>query len=384
MVEVKNTSEHSLTEEFFVIFKLFQLIGIDVMNAGKVNEERRRKYGFLHRISSYSKIIVFAIQSIEIFITISWLLFSIDKLNHLIHIFLGISLTSFYVSLCKRRRAVLHVTERINHIYEMVPECSFRGKKYPFIAIFVIMQILAVAWINLRWCMITTSTSKMVNDKLKILINTHYEHLAHFVTFLLAIEYIFYFITFTALSLFVVYYSLSCKVIRILIEHLLNELQVDCLSEKSDNLIQVYGEISKCVSVMDDEFSFSAFLTVFLSMIVMFWRIYRLTLKATASNTYILSLTCSTISFTILLLLILISASLTNETSSKTKNFMKNVPYRIPKGSERIKYMLRKNSVQEYSLTLWKIYIIDRSLIITCFGTLLTYGMLIEALGKQL
>ncbi|GFY58012.1 uncharacterized protein TNIN_267001 [Trichonephila inaurata madagascariensis] len=113
-------------------------------------------------------------------------------------------------------------------------------------------------------------------------------------------------------------------------------------------------------------------------------RISRLTLKATVSNTYILSLTCSTMFFTFLLLIITISASLTNETASKAKNVMKNVPYRIPKGSERIKYMLRKNSVQEYSLTLWKIYIIDRSLIITCFGTLLTYGMLIGALGKQL
>ncbi|GFY58014.1 nose resistant to fluoxetine protein 6 [Trichonephila inaurata madagascariensis] len=161
MVQVKNSSENSLTEEFLVIFKLFQLIGIDVINAEKVNEESERKYGLLHRISRYSKIIVFTLQSIEIFITISWLLFSIDKLTHLIHIFLGISMTTFYVSLCKRRRAVLHVTERINHIYEMVPQCSFRGKKYPFIAIFVIMQILAVAWIILRWCMITTSTSQM-------------------------------------------------------------------------------------------------------------------------------------------------------------------------------------------------------------------------------
>ncbi|GFS41270.1 hypothetical protein NPIL_577561 [Nephila pilipes] len=81
--------------------------------------------------------------------------------------------------------------------------------------------------------------------------------------------------------------------------------------------------------------------------------------------------------------MVIISASITNELARKAKYFMNNLPNRIPQQSQRIKCILGKTCIQDYSLTLWKIYVIDRSMLFTCFGTLLTYGMLIGALGNN-
>ncbi|GFT17789.1 uncharacterized protein NPIL_599351 [Nephila pilipes] len=115
----------------------------------------------------------------------------------------------------------------------------------------------------------------------------------------------------------------------------------------------------------------------------MFWRSYRLTSYATINNEYLLSIICHVALYLLLMIMIIISASVTNELLSKVKQLMNNMPYRIPHQSGRIKCILRKNWIQDCSLTLWKVYIIDRSLILTSFGTLLTYGMLIGALGNS-
>ncbi|GFW48147.1 hypothetical protein TNCV_4937531 [Trichonephila clavipes] len=47
-----------------------------------------------------------------------------------------------------------------------------------------------------------------------------------------------------------------------------------------------------------------------------------------------------------------------------------------------IKHRLKEYLTRETHLTLWKIYVIDMPLVITSFGTLLTYGMLLGTVGK--
>ncbi|GFT15396.1 uncharacterized protein NPIL_428861 [Nephila pilipes] len=267
----------------------------------------------------------------------------------------------------------------------MLSECDLSGKKNPLIAFFVVMHIVTVIWIIQRiYIMTKMDIYQKMLVKFEIFIGPHYQQLIYFYAFFSAIDFMFYFIKFTVISLFTVYYSLTCRVIRNLIERLLNELNEDCFSEKIDNLLQVYGEITKCMSTMDDELSFLVFLTVLLSMTGIFWRSYRLQFHTSASDEYMISLICSTVIYSLLMIMVLISAAVTNEQANKAINEIKKVPYKIQKQSERIKCILRKDSVQDYRLTLWKIYPIHRSLIITSFGTLLTYGMLIGALGNQL
>ncbi|GFR14421.1 hypothetical protein TNCT_471 [Trichonephila clavata] len=81
-------------------------------------------------------------------------------------------------------------------------------------------------------------------------------------------------------------------------------------------------------------------------------------------------------------LLIMASASVTNELASKVKCVMQCLPRSSIQNPQR-KFKFKKDLKQDNSLTLWKVYVMDRSLIITSIGTLLTYGILIGTLGKD-
>ncbi|GFU00096.1 hypothetical protein TNCV_1749351 [Trichonephila clavipes] len=82
-------------------------------------------------------------------------------------------------------------------------------------------------------------------------------------------------------------------------------------------------------------------------------------------------------------LLILIPAAETNEEASKTENFVQRLRYRFPSFHQKIKFLLEKNIIQDNRLTLWNMYVLDRSLIITSLGSLLSYRVLIGTLRTE-
>ncbi|GIX81305.1 hypothetical protein CEXT_532251 [Caerostris extrusa] len=81
-------------------------------------------------------------------------------------------------------------------------------------------------------------------------------------------------------------------------------------------------------------------------------------------------------------LLLMISASMTNEKAAKAKLIIQCLLRNCHLETRmRIKY--EKNIAMENNLTLWKIYVFDRSLLITSLGSLLTYGILLATLGRE-
>ncbi|GIX89180.1 hypothetical protein CEXT_380111 [Caerostris extrusa] len=81
-------------------------------------------------------------------------------------------------------------------------------------------------------------------------------------------------------------------------------------------------------------------------------------------------------------LLLMISASVTNEKGDEAKSILQCLLEHFhPEIRMKIKY--EKNVALKSNLTLWKIYVFDRSLIIASFGCLLTYGFLLANLGPE-
>ncbi|GFV64087.1 uncharacterized protein TNCV_2461141 [Trichonephila clavipes] len=133
---------------------------------------------------------------------------------------------------------------------------------------------------------------------------------------------------------------------------------------------------------MDEEWSLFAFVTVLNGMIGLFWCCYHVVFYSSKTTAQHSTLLCFTIVFLWLKLFILVSASITNALLDKTKNSFRCMTYRISTLHLEIKRHLKEYLTQENHLTLWKIYVMDLSLVITSFGTLLTYGMLLGTLGK--
>ncbi|GFT33507.1 uncharacterized protein NPIL_668931 [Nephila pilipes] len=78
---------------------------------------------------------------------------------------------------------------------------------------------------------------------------------------------------------------------------------------------------------------------------------------------------------------VLVSGSSANTGAEGAKEAVMSLPGIFPKWYNELKAILRKDCKQKPCLTLWKIYKIDRSLIITAMGVLMNYGILIATLG---
>ncbi|GFQ65076.1 uncharacterized protein TNCT_222751 [Trichonephila clavata] len=193
-------------------------------------------------------------------------------------------------------------------------------------------------------------------------------------------EFLFIFVSNLILSIFVIYYSLVCRTIRLLFDHLINHLRRQILIKELRYLLECYGEITKSMRNIDRDLSLPAFAAILLSMGGLFWTGYRLAFRKQWTNKYLVIQACTVSCYLTFQLLIMISASMTNEMEKKARNTIKGVKCRIPRDLRETKF--KEVYTKENNLTLWKIYVLDRSLLITSFGTLLTYGILIGALGE--
>ncbi|GFQ81384.1 hypothetical protein TNCT_118841 [Trichonephila clavata] len=124
------------------------------------------------------------------------------------------------------------------------------------------------------------------------------------------LELLCYLLTKIVLSLSVIYYGITCRFIRYLYQRLLEQLNRSSWPEdKLLNLLSVYGDIMKSMEKLNDDFSFSAFITVLMSMIGLFWSGYRVAFRTNMSEMHFHFLISSIIFYLSNQLLIMIPAA---------------------------------------------------------------------------
>ncbi|GFS92772.1 uncharacterized protein TNCV_1161791 [Trichonephila clavipes] len=84
----------------------------------------------------------------------------------------------------------------------------------------------------------------------------------------------------------------------------------------------------------------------------------------------------------VLLLTVMLPPSAVNKASKVAKNTILSLPGWFPEHYKTLKmFICKRFKHQELALTLGKIYKIDKSLIISTLGTLVSYGILVGTLG---
>ncbi|GBM26758.1 hypothetical protein AVEN_175908-1 [Araneus ventricosus] len=81
-------------------------------------------------------------------------------------------------------------------------------------------------------------------------------------------------------------------------------------------------------------------------------------------------------------LTLMISAIHVNEIAKNARRVMQGLSCKLSRkdaGSPKLNIDL----MQDHSLSLWKIYVLERSLVVTSLGTLFTYGILLGTLGEK-
>ncbi|GFY47001.1 uncharacterized protein TNIN_11341 [Trichonephila inaurata madagascariensis] len=127
--------------------------------------------------------------------------------------------------------------------------------------------------------------------------------------------------------------------------------------------------------------SSSAFILVLSSMTGLFWFSYDMIFAIKKDYLHYLNSMTGEMFQSSMFVMVIISASSANTAADVAKEAVMSLPGRIPQYYSELKVILRKDCKQNICLTLWKIYKIDRSLIISALGVLMSYGVLIATLG---
>ncbi|GFR20088.1 uncharacterized protein TNCT_37281 [Trichonephila clavata] len=290
-----------------------------------------------------------------------------------------------YIEVYRQHREIRQMTEDLDLIFKKIPKCKIKRKKYTLMALLFSLHIIRIC-LKLPVYFLDPIAVASHRTFFRSDLVTQYLKLPSSPSFIVlqTCELLFVFMTRFTLSVFVLYYSLTCAYIQVLLQNLIEQLNDVFLCRDLKNLLCVYGDISKYMSTMDTKFSFMVFVTVLVNMIGLFWSGYRLAIHSDISRVYFLSLMTSGIFYLSHQLTIMSSAASTNEMVNKLKHCAQYLPYRFPKHSQEIKSTLKKDFMQDYHLTIWKIYEMNRSLIVASLGTLLTYGILIGNLGREI
>ncbi|GFR16030.1 uncharacterized protein TNCT_440011 [Trichonephila clavata] len=79
----------------------------------------------------------------------------------------------------------------------------------------------------------------------------------------------------------------------------------------------------------------------------------------------------------------MLPASSANKAGKDARDIILSLPGWFPQHHRKLKLAVRRKFKQtEYSLTLWKTYLINRSMLISALGTLVTYGIIIATFGS--
>ncbi|GBO20039.1 hypothetical protein AVEN_84854-1, partial [Araneus ventricosus] len=171
----------------------------------------------------------------------------------------------------------------------------------------------------------------------------------------------------------------SCREekIQLILHSLSTQLSKSCSLQDFRKCFAVNLEILKYLNNFDEHLAFPAFLAVLLTMINLFRSGYQLAFPPVVSTRYNFFSSATAIFYLTFQLLIMISAAVTNEEASKTTSVILD-----KKCSTRSEKARLEKRLKESNLTLWKIYVLDRSIIISSIGSLLTYGILLGTFGK--
>ncbi|GBM03299.1 hypothetical protein AVEN_142579-1 [Araneus ventricosus] len=139
----------------------------------------------------------------------------------------------------------------------------------------------------------------------------------------------------------------------------------------------MYQELSVTLTFTDDFLSYPVFVAVTDSM-VGFFRSCCIVLSLYKSNH--LSITTINVIIgmnSIFLLMLMVPAASTNETARAARKLIGSLPGCFPQRSKEINLLLLRIFKDEPALTLAKVYRIEKSLLISAIGSLVTYGFLV-------
>ncbi|GBO45078.1 hypothetical protein AVEN_212289-1 [Araneus ventricosus] len=147
-------------------------------------------------------------------------------------------------------------------------------------------------------------------------------------------------------------------------------------------ILKTYKELIETIVLADNVMSYPMFTEIIVSMLQLFWFSFIFVSMAEGDFKTYVSITVALIQGFAIMLMVFLPAAFTNEAAIIARDTVVTLPTWFPQHYTSLKKTVRQRYLKKVALSLWKIYIIDKPLIFTALGTLLTYGVLLGTLGK--
>ncbi|GIY88624.1 uncharacterized protein CEXT_590621 [Caerostris extrusa] len=374
--------ENFVAKEFGKIFILFSLLGIRTQRLEFLNTKSNKIKGTKIKLSDLINIpkhCMYVLITLRLFIHFFCLICFQERKNEFHRISTTLTGMLLYLSINRRRQQISRMTEYLIQEFRRLPHYKFKSNSM-LMAYYIFATTLTILSGVLLYFNDTNPSERQKILFLQTNPNSYFFNLTNFYYIFQIVNFLFYVFLVCLNSLFAVYYILTCTFIRILFEYLFKKLSRKHFTDDLKKWFDFYGSLINYMNKMDEYFSRPAFFTVLTHMFLLFWGGYRIAFHW--SSEYFLYMMSCGIYFLPSHLMFTISASLANETAHKTKQAVKCLLCQVPPHEKEIRIKFEKYLIQENNLTLWKIYTLDRSFIITSIATLITYGILIASLGN--
>ncbi|GFS70503.1 uncharacterized protein NPIL_692621 [Nephila pilipes] len=182
---------------------------------------------------------------------------------------------------------------------------------------------------------------------------------------------------------FIGYYSFVCHFMKIILNEFASYSQMLIKRREYHTVLEVYREITQVMIFADNFLSFTALANLISVMTGLFWTGYSLVFFTNGNYMYYLRYLSAVVYVLTFLLMMMLPATAENVAAKFAKGIVLSLPGSFPEEYKKLMMYIHKNfKYQELELTLWKIYKIDKSLLISEIGTVITYGILVGTLGS--
>ncbi|GFX73631.1 uncharacterized protein TNCV_1264001 [Trichonephila clavipes] len=288
-----------------------------------------------------------------------------------------------HVSLFRSRQHIIQLLNRISGIFKVLHwKCSRKNVIIPMsiycIAINVIAFLLgAIYYISrltvLAHQQVRNSTNVDDNFKRYFLIALDIKNVT--TPFVLG----------SLNSAFSCYYCFVSYYMSLLFSEFISKSKGLIAKEDYHSILYVYHELTDILTYMDDFLSYPMFIHVLGNMAGLFWSSYAIIFIPTDDILAYIYLIVPFLLYWMFLLIKILPANSANKAAKNARDIILSLPGWFPQHHRKLKLAVRrkfKHTQTEYSLTLWKTYLINRSMLISALGTLFTYGIIIATFGS--
>ncbi|KAF8796845.1 hypothetical protein HNY73_001178 [Argiope bruennichi] len=147
-------------------------------------------------------------------------------------------------------------------------------------------------------------------------------------------------------------------------------------------ILQIYKELINMITLADDFLSYPVFVFVLYYMAGLFWYCYIFIIAPTLPYLVYVDMLGMVASYSTYLVMLMVPAAIANQATRAAKSFIASLPGWFPKNYKEVNLIVLRLSAEEPAFTLWKIYRMEKSLLINAIGTLITYGFLLGTIGN--